>query len=269
MVIVEILAIGNELLIGQTLDTNTNWIIKKITGMGGKVNRSVILRDDRDAIATEIQSALQRKAEIIFTIGGMGPTADDMTLEAIAQAIKQPLEPNQTAIAFVSQKYQEFAQEGYVEDATITPEREKMGILPLESIPVNNPLGVAPGVISQVKDSIIISLPGVPKELQGIFNQSLPPIFQEKFSENIFLEKIAIVDSKDESVIAPLLAAVARKNPEVYIKSRPKEFGINLKFKVTLYHSSKLIQGVETINQAVEDLQQEFGNAGISVDLIK
>ncbi len=80
MVIVEILAIGNELLIGQTLDTNTNWIIKKITGMGGKVNRSVILRDDRDAIATEIQSALQRKAEIIFTIGGMGPTADDMTL---------------------------------------------------------------------------------------------------------------------------------------------------------------------------------------------
>ena len=58
MVKVEILAIGNELLIGDVLDTNTNWIIKKITGMGGQVNRSVILRDNLDAIATEIQWAL-------------------------------------------------------------------------------------------------------------------------------------------------------------------------------------------------------------------
>ena len=94
MVTVEILAIGNELLIGDVLDTNSHWIIKKITGMGGQVNRCVILPDNLDIIATEIQAALQRKTEVIFTIGGMGPTVDDLTLQGIAQGINQPLEAN-------------------------------------------------------------------------------------------------------------------------------------------------------------------------------
>lgn len=71
MVTVEILAIGNELLIGDVLDTNTHWIIKQITGMGGQVNRCAIVRDNLDGIVQEIQSALQRKTELIFTIGAL------------------------------------------------------------------------------------------------------------------------------------------------------------------------------------------------------
>ncbi|MDQ2096318.1 MAG: molybdopterin-binding protein [Tychonema bourrellyi B0820] len=270
MVTVEILAIGNELLIGDVLDTNTNWIIKKITGIGGQVNRSVILRDNLDAIATEIQSALQRKTEVIFTIGGMGPTVDDMTLAAIAQSINQPLEANKEAIAFVNQKYQEFAKKGYVDDSKMTPPREKMGILPMGSIPIDNPVGAAPAVISKVKESTIISLPGVPRELKEIFENTLQPILKEKFGEIFFLEKVAIVDSKDESVIAPILNAVSQKNPQVYIKSRAKNFDIDAKFKVTISCCSSFKKEViQAINKAIQDLRQELGNAGISLDYIE
>ncbi len=267
---VEILAIGNELLIGDVLDTNTHWIIKKITGIGGLVNRSVILRDNLDAIATEIQSALQRKTEVIFTIGGMGPTADDMTIEAIAQTINKPLEPNREAIALVSQKYQEFAKKGYVDDPKMTPSREKMGILPRGSIPIDNPVGAAPAVISKVKQSTIISLPGVPTELKGIFEESLRPILKEKFGNSFFLEKVVIVNSKDESVLAPVLSYVSQRNPKVYVKSRTKRFDINVKIKVTLsYCSSFKEEVVMVINQAIQELKQELGNAGISIDYIE
>lgn len=270
MATVEILAIGNELLIGDVLDTNTHWIIKKITGIGGLVNRCAILQDNLDAIATEIESALQRKTEVIFTIGGMGPTADDLTIAAIAKGINQPLEPNREAIAFVSQKYQEFAKKGYVDDPKMTPSREKMGILPRGSIPIDNPVGAAPAVISKIKESTIISLPGVPTELKGIFEESLQPILKEKFGNSFFLEKVAIVDSKDESVMAPILSAVSQKNPKVYVKSRAKRFDINVKLKVTLSCCSSLKEEVIlVIDRAIQDLKQELSNAGISLDYIE
>lgn len=66
MVAVEIIAVGNELLLGDVLDTNTNWLCKKITGLGGQVRRTAIIGDDLEAIASEIRSALDRKADAIF-----------------------------------------------------------------------------------------------------------------------------------------------------------------------------------------------------------
>lgn len=270
MVTVEILAIGNELLIGDVLDTNTHWMIKQITGLGGQVNRCVILRDHLETIATEIQSALQRKTGIIFTIGGMGPTTDDMTIEAVAQAINQPLTPNQEAIAFVRKKYQEFANQGYVDNPNMTPTREKMGFLPLGSIPVYNPVGAAPSVISKVKESTLINLPGVPRELKGIFQESLLPILDEKFGKNFFLEQVVIVDSKDESTLAPVLNVVAQKNPQVYIKSRVKKFAIDAKIKVTISSCGSLKEEVfQVINKAIEDLREELSSAGMFLEQIE
>ncbi|HBE16472.1 MAG TPA: molybdopterin-binding protein [Cyanobacteria bacterium UBA11149] len=270
MVTVEILAIGNELLIGDVLDTNTHWIIKKITGIGGQVNRCVILPDNLDTIATEIQAVLARKTEVIVTIGGMGATVDDLTLAAIAQGINQPLTLNPEAMNLVTQKYQELAEKGYVDDPKMTPAREKMGILPRGSIPIPNPVGAAPAVISKVKETIIINLPGVPEELKGIFEESLLPILQEKFGNSFYLEKVVMVATKDESVIAPILNAVSQNNPQVYIKSRAKRFGIDTKLKVTLSGCSNFPEEVlKRIDRAIVDLKQELDNAGISLEYIE
>lgn len=268
MVTVETVAVGNELLIGDTLDTNTNWVCKRITGIGGQVERAVLVRDKLDAIAREVKSALERKTDVIFTMGGMGPTSDDMTLEAIAKATNRPLELNAEALAFVKEKYEELARKGYVDDASMTPSREKMAILPNGAIPLDNPVGAAPAVVLRTESSsIVICLPGVPAELKGIFEGSLQPILKEIFGESIFLEKAAIVNSKDESILAPILKAVSDKNPGVYIKSRPKRFGPDVKIRVTLSIAGSSKEDVEQqIERTLQDLRQALNDAGISID---
>jgi molybdenum cofactor synthesis domain-containing protein len=81
--IVEILVIGNEILIGDIQDTNTSWLCRMINSRGGHVSRAAMLRDDLDVVAAEVRLALGRGPDVIFTSGGLGPTADDLTLAAV------------------------------------------------------------------------------------------------------------------------------------------------------------------------------------------
>ncbi|MGC8836831.1 MAG: molybdopterin-binding protein [Anaerolineae bacterium] len=107
---VEIVAIGNELLIGDVLDTNTHWLCRRVTGLGGVVQRAVMVRDDIEAIGREVLGAIQRKARVVFTTGGLGPTADDMTLQALAQALERVLDDPALARRLGEDGFQHVAQ---------------------------------------------------------------------------------------------------------------------------------------------------------------
>jgi molybdenum cofactor synthesis domain-containing protein len=96
----EIIAIGNELLLGDVLDTNTNWLCKRITGLGGLVSRAALIRDEHAAIVSEIRSALDRAPDLIITTGGLGPTGDDITMEAVAEATGHPIELHAQALTW-------------------------------------------------------------------------------------------------------------------------------------------------------------------------
>ena len=104
MVTVEILTIGNEILLGIIEDTNSNYLCRVIRGMGGRVRRIAVLRDEIDAIAGEVKASLERRSELIFTCGGLGPTDDDLTLAAISQATARKLEVNPSAQEFVERR---------------------------------------------------------------------------------------------------------------------------------------------------------------------
>jgi len=162
---VEIIATGNELLLGDVLDTNTNWLCKRITGAGGLVTRAVMVRDEVEAIAAAIRSALDRRPQLIITTGGLGPTGDDITLQAVAEATGCPLRLHREALALVKTRYQELAKKGHVGNSALTEARKKMAYLPRGARPVPNPVGSAPAVILEVDGSILVSLPGVPEEL--------------------------------------------------------------------------------------------------------
>lgn len=266
----EILAIGNEILIGDVLDTNTHWLCKQITGVGGKVNRAVLVRDELDVIAREVRSALGRNVDVLFTTGGLGPTADDMTLEAVARATDRPLGVHPEARALVAQKYQELASMGHVDDATMTPAREKMATFPGGAVPLPNPVGAAPGVLLRVQHTTLVCLPGVPAELKAIFGHSLQPFLKAQFGESVFLQKVAIVKSNDESILAPILKAVADRHPDVYVKSHAKSFGPDITFRVTVSAAGASKQEVERhIDGVIRDLTQDLDNAHISIDSIE
>lgn len=84
---VEIFIIGNEILIGDIQDTNTHWLCKEINELGGQVVRATVMRDSSEVIAAEMQAALLRGADVIITSGGLGPTANDLTLAAVARGV--------------------------------------------------------------------------------------------------------------------------------------------------------------------------------------
>ena len=96
--ICEIITVGNELLIGKILNTNAYWLARYITGLGIKVRRITVVGDDIDEIASSIREAIERKTDFIITVGGLGPTFDDRTLEGLAKALHRKLQVNEKAL---------------------------------------------------------------------------------------------------------------------------------------------------------------------------
>lgn len=216
---VEIFIIGNEILIGDIQDTNTHWLCNEINQLGGCVARATILRDIDAVIVTELQAALGRGARVIITSGGLGPTADDLTMAAVARGAGVELQLNEQALRMIRQRYDELAGQGILTQGGLNPAREKMARLPAGATLLHNPVGTAPGVLLSSGQSTIISLPGVPSELKGIFNSSLQPFLLSTFSGGISAMRTITVQCNDESLLEPVLSRVANDHPGIYIKS--------------------------------------------------
>ena len=143
----EVVAAGNEVLLGDVLDSNSHLLCRTVTALGGAVTRTVMVRDDLDAIAAEVRGALRRAPNLVFTVGGLGPTADDMTLAGVALGLGVPLELHPQAERLVREAYAGFAAAGLVPFAELNEARLKMARLPRGAAPVRNPVGGAPGVV--------------------------------------------------------------------------------------------------------------------------
>lgn len=264
MVTVEIVTIGNEILLGLVQDTNSNYLCRVVRGMAGRVRHIAVVRDEIDAIADSIRASMGRGAELIFTCGGLGPTDDDLTLAAIAKATSCQLHVDAAAQQFVERRYQELAAQGYVARAEMSEPRLKMARLPEGGYPIENPVGSAPGVVLEVNNTRIVSLPGVPAELKAIVEGSLQSLLAEVFGRGSYREREITVGCGDESVLAPALRRVASLHPDVYIKSRASGFGRGVRFRILISASAASAEEAGLmIESAVADLTRALGEAGI------
>lgn len=215
---VEVICIGNELLIGKTLNTNVQWLAKQIIGLGGIVRRVTTVGDDVKEISSALRESISRKPHFIITTGGLGPTFDDKTLRGISHALTIPLK--------LSQKAKEIVKEGCKRHGLATSKLSsaytKMARLPLNSEPLPNPVGMAPGVLIRYSQTIIVSLPGVPKEMKAIFEGSVVPLIRLKAGKLQLYESSLNVTHIVEPEIAPLIEKIMHDNPKIYIKSHPK-----------------------------------------------
>jgi molybdenum cofactor synthesis domain-containing protein len=216
---VEIICVGNELLIGKTLNTNSHWLAKRATALGANVQRITVVGDDVSEIAIALREALRRKPRFIITTGGLGPTFDDKTLEGIAKGLNQKLEVNNRALKLVRGKYEALLKEGRIEKIELTPSRTKMATFPKGSKPLHNPVGTAPGMLADVKQTCVIALPGVPPEMEAIFDESVAPMLKKEAGKSAFFETSVYIEGIMESSLAPLIDRVMHANPLVYIKS--------------------------------------------------
>jgi len=219
---VELLCIGNELLIGKTLNTNAQWLAKRITTLGLEVKRITMIGDEIDEIANALREMIERKPKFIITTGGLGPTFDDKTLQGIAKALNCKLQINKEAYKMIEEKYRNYVEKGKIEKFELTPHRVKMANLPENSEPLPNPVGTAPGVLMSRGTTVIIALPGVPSEMKAIFEDSVALLLKKEARDVTFFEMSAYVEGIVESEIAPLIDETMHDNPYVYIKSHPK-----------------------------------------------
>ena len=118
--------------------------------------------------------------------------------------------------------------------AELNEARLKMARLPRGAVPVENPVGGAPGVVCERGPTTFVSLPGVPEELAAIVEQSLGDVFDRIFDVAHYEERTLVVDLQDESAIADILGAVERAHPDVYVKSRAKVMGPSVRLRITL-----------------------------------
>jgi nicotinamide-nucleotide amidase len=218
----EIICVGNELLIGKTLNTNAQWLSKQATALGITVKRVTVVADDVNEIANAVRETLRRKPQFTITSGGLGPTFDDKTLEGIAKALNRKLAVNTKALKMVREKYEAYARENRTETVELTPPRIKMATLPEKAEPIPNPVGTAPGIRADLEKTILIALPGVPSEMKAIFHETVEGLLKQASDKSAFYEKSIYADDIMESSLAPLIDKVMQDNPGVYIKTHPR-----------------------------------------------
>jgi molybdenum cofactor synthesis domain-containing protein len=231
---VEIVAVGRELLTGHTVDTNSAWLAARLTALGAHVTRIVTVDDDPAAIACEIDGARARGAALVVTTGGLGPTDDDRTLAGVAAALGRAMVAHPAALAFVARRYAELAAQGSVADAAMTPARTKMATLPAGAMPLDNPVGTAPGVLVNDGALTLIALPGVPAEMRGLFEVALPHVRARLGDPRHVAEREVASGLGDESLLVVAMERVLEAVPGVYLKSLATAFAPDCDLRVRI-----------------------------------
>jgi nicotinamide-nucleotide amidase len=266
---VEVICVGNELLIGKTLNTNAHWLAKRATSLGADVHRVMVIKDDTSEIATVLKEALRRGPRFIITTGGLGPTFDDKTLEGIAKGLSRKLEVNSKALRMVREKYEALLKQKRIEKVEMTPSRMKMATFPKRTRPLHNPIGTAPGMLAEVRKTFVIALPGVPPEMEAIFDESVAPMLKKEAGKLAFFEASINIGGIMESGLAPLIDRVMHDNPLVYMKSHVytksriqtegKKSHIELHFSTTNEDSRVAKKSLDKAMSQMSELVQENG----------
>ncbi len=253
-----IMTIGNEVLDGVILDTNGNWMELRLAALGVIVERQTSVRDTVADIGRGL-AYLRETCNVVITSGGLGPTHDDMTLNAIATTLGLQLEEDSAALSIVQRQYQHLYEQGIVTSPDLTESRKKMARLPVGSTPLDNTVGGAPGVMIAHDGTTIFCLPGVPRELRAIFESSVRPWVEKKSTQHYF-ERIVDFEISDETVFSPFIDRVMKKNPGVYIKSMPQTYGSSKVLRVWVSARGNNVGALKTsVEKAISALSQESG----------
>jgi molybdenum cofactor synthesis domain-containing protein len=252
---VGILVVGNEILDGVVLDTNSQWLINRLKSLNFMVHEAITVRDSLPEIDRGLGRLMADGCTMVFTTGGLGPTHDDMTVQGVAEALGLPLELNQEALAVVTRQYRALHERGIIESGELTDSRRKMAVLPRGAKPLDNRVGGAPGVLVEAGGSTIICLPGVPLEMKWIFDDQVTPLLGARV-KGAYAEEIIWLPLRDESTLSPIIDQVMEEAPGVYVKSMVRPYGEE---GIRLWVSSKGEDKDEVEKQvrlAVERLQR-------------
>ena len=175
MASVEIVTIGTEILLGQLVDTNSVFIARALADVGVDVFAQHSVGDNTDRLAAMLDAALER-ADGVITTGGLGPTVDDLTKDAVARAVGRGTALHEASLRAIEERFKTFGR-------TMTDNNRRQAILPEGSIVLENPHGTAPGFVALRADGKFIAcMPGVPREMKPMLTERLIPWLSERYA---------------------------------------------------------------------------------------
>jgi molybdenum cofactor synthesis domain-containing protein len=262
--IVEIISVGNELLLGNTVNTNAAWIATQVTSVGAHVSRITTIGDNLRDISVALNESLRRKPSFLIITGGIGPTFDDMTFKGVAKGLERRLKLNSNALGLIRSHY---ARRFKGRTMRLTGPRLKMARIPEGSTPIHNPVGTAPAVTLTVNHTQIFCLPGVPSEAKAIFQESIADKIRVKAKGTSYVERWFKISGIMESSLAPIIDRVMSHTPTIYIKSHPR--GIeNNRPQIELHFSTFArtgFLGIRKVRTAMEQMKKELRARGVRV----
>ncbi|XZF15352.1 CinA family nicotinamide mononucleotide deamidase-related protein [Chitinophagaceae bacterium MMS25-I14] len=201
-----IITIGDELLIGQTIDTNSAWIAQQLNAMGIDVTRRVAVGDNRDAIINALDEEA-RTADILLLTGGLGPTSDDITKPLLNEYFGGKMVVNERVLAHVQEIFSR-------RNRPFLERNIKQAEVPDVCEVLFNQLGTAPGMWFEKEGKIYVSMPGVPFEMEGIMQDEVLPRFRKKFSSEAIVHRTIITGGEGESFIAERIKNIEETLPQ-------------------------------------------------------
>jgi nicotinamide-nucleotide amidase len=246
----EIVTIGDEILIGQIVDTNSAWMATQLNENGIKVHQITSVSDNREHILTALKEASQR-ADIILMTGGLGPTRDDITKHTLCEYFNAKLRLDEKVLEDVTALFKRFGRE-------VTEINRKQAEVPENCIPLQNKNGTAPGMWFEEKGKIYVSMPGVPYEMKGLMSDEVIPRLKKKFTLPVIIHKNVLTQGIGESMLAEKIStwedSLAIEDIKLAYLPSPSIVRLRLSIRGT---DAKILQ--ERIDRKVEELKKVAG----------
>jgi nicotinamide-nucleotide amidase len=247
----EIISIGSELTSGQNLDTNSQWLSRRLAEMGIPVGWHTTIADDLADNVEAFRIAAAR-ADLVLVTGGLGPTQDDLTREALAKAAGVELVLDPDSLARIEQIFQRFGRS--------MPERNRVqAMFPAGAEPIINDRGTAPGIWMRIGKCVIAAMPGVPSELYAMFEKSLRPrLVQAGLGGRVLIERKINCFGAGESMVEQKVLDLTRRGhvPEVGITVSDAMISLRIQARATTREEAdRMIEPVEkTIRERLGNL---------------
>lgn len=206
---IEIINIGDELLIGQVVNTNASFMSEELNKVGLNVNRVTTIADDANEIELSVLNALQH-ADCILITGGLGPTKDDITKYTLAKIFESEMEEDENVLANIKRI---FDHRGY----TLTPTNRLQALVPKKCRVIENLVGTAPGMCFEKEGKLIISMPGVPFEMKAMMQRHVIPLLLSHYKPSAIFHKTIITQGVGESFLSDMIEEFELALPK-YIK---------------------------------------------------
>lgn len=194
-ILAEILTIGDEILIGQIVDTNSAFIAKELNRIGISVYQITSVQDDRQHILEALEEAKAR-AKIVIVTGGLGPTKDDITKLTFCEFLDDVMLEDKDVLRHIEALFSKYIS------TPISDVNRKQALVPSKAKVLHNPFGTAPGMWMEDGESVFISLPGVPYEMKNLLTESVVPLLVERFDRPHIIHKTFLTYGLGESAVA-------------------------------------------------------------------